>query len=463
MNGVVFDAGLIRRYDVNGPRYTSYPTARQFRSGFEAQTYLQAVKRSNNDPIPRGLSLYLHVPFCANPCFYCGCTRIITRDPERITAYMERLHREIGMQGRLFDRDRKMEQLHFSGGTPTGLDDDQLDALFRALQASFSFGREETREFSIEVDPRTVGVPRLDTLAELGFNRLSLGIQDFDPEVQAAVNRVQDPEHCLRLIGTARDAGFRSVAVDLIYGLPRQTLAGFGVTLERIAGALPDRIAIYGYAHLPEHFKAQRQIEDAGLPGPELRLELLALAVERLTRAGYEYIGMDHFARPGDDLVRAREQGTLQRNFQGYSTRAGLDLVGLGLSAIGHVGPVYVQNAKTLDGYYGALDAGGLPVTGGCTASADDEVRADVINRLMCYEVLEYLALERTHHVRFREYFAAELERLKPMAADGLVEVGVSHIRVLPRGRVLLRNLAMIFDAYLPKGEPANPLFSKVI
>ena len=463
MTIVAFDADLIRRYDVNGPRYTSYPTARQFHSGFEAQAYLQAVKRSNNDPIPRGLSLYLHVPFCANPCFYCGCTRIITRDPDRIAAYMERLYREIGMQGYLFDRDRKVEQLHFGGGTPTSLDDDQLDALFRALEASFSFGREETREFSIEVDPRAVAVPRLGTLAGLGFNRLSLGIQDFDPEVQAAVNRVQDPEHCLQLIGAACDAGFRSVSVDLIYGLPRQTLVGFGKTLERITGALPDRIAIYGYAHLPEHFKAQRQIEDADLPGPELRLQLLALAVERLARAGYEYIGMDHFARPGDDLVRAREHGTLQRNFQGYSTHAGLDLVGLGLSAIGHVGPVYVQNAKTLDGYYGALDAGELPVTGGCTASADDEVRADVINRLMCYEVLEFLALERTHHVRFREYFAAELKRLKPLAADGLVEVGISHIRVLPRGRFLLRNLAMIFDAYLPQSGPANPLFSKVI
>ena len=463
MNAAAFDAELIRRYDVNGPRYTSYPTARQFHSGFEAQAYLQAVKRSNNDPIPRGLSLYLHVPFCASPCFYCGCTRIITRDPERIAAYMERLHREIGMQGHLFDRDRKVEQLHFGGGTPTYLQDDQLDALFRALEAAFAFDNKETREFSIEVDPRTVSLPRLGTLAELGFNRLSYGIQDLDPEVQAAVNRVQDPERCLELIAGARDAGFRSVSVDLIYGLPRQTLAGFRSTLERVAAALPDRIAVYGYAHLPEHFKAQRQIESTDMPGPEMRLQLLALAVEILTGAGYEYIGMDHFARPGDDLVRAREQGTLQRNFQGYSTHAGLDLIGLGLSAIGHVGQAYVQNAKTLGGYYSALDGGELPIAGGLMASSDDELRADVINRLMCYEVLEFLALERAHHIRFRDYFAAELERLKPLAADGLVEVGVSHIRVLPRGRFLLRNLAMVFDAYLPQIGPANPMFSKVI
>jgi len=463
MNAAAFDAELIRRYDVNGPRYTSYPTARQFHSGFEAQAYLQAVKRSNNDLIPRGLSLYLHVPFCASPCFYCGCTRIITRDPERIAAYMERLHREIGMQGYLFDRDRKVEQLHFGGGTPTYLLDDQLDALFRALEAAFAFDNKETREFSIEVDPRTVSLPRLGTLAELGFNRLSYGIQDLDPEVQAAVNRVQDPERCLELIAGARDAGFRSVSVDLIYGLPRQTLAGFRSTLERVAAALPDRIAVYGYAHLPEHFKAQRQIESTDMPGPEMRLQLLALAVEILTGAGYEYIGMDHFARPGDDLVRAREQGTLQRNFQGYSTHAGLDLIGLGLSAIGHVGQAYVQNAKTLGGYYSALDGGELPIAGGLMASSDDELRADVINRLMCYEVLEFLALERAHHIRFRDYFAAELERLKPLAADGLVEVGVSHIRVLPRGRFLLRNLAMVFDAYLPQIGPANPMFSKVI
>jgi oxygen-independent coproporphyrinogen-3 oxidase len=460
---VKFDADLIRRYDGDGPRYTSYPTARQFHAEFETEDYRRAVLHSNNDPIPRALSLYVHVPFCASPCFYCGCTRIITRDPARIAAYLERLHREIGMQGALFDRDRLVRQLHFGGGTPTYLEDGRLEELFRALQRVFAFANEDAREFSIEVDPRTVDPSRLKTLAELGFNRLSFGIQDFDETVQAAVNRVQDPERCLELIANAHSAGFRSVAVDLIYGLPRQTLEGFSRTLALITGAAPDRIAIYGYAHLPEHFKAQRQFQTADLPGPELRLQLLALAVEKLTGAGYEYIGMDHFARPGDDLVKARGEGTLQRNFQGYSTHAGLDLVGLGLSAIGHVGQTFVQNAKTLNGYYGALDVGRLPITGGLVTNVDDTIRADVINRLMCYDEVRFRDIEDAHHIRFRDYFAQELKRLKPMERDGLAQICLDRIQVLPAGRFLLRNLAMVFDAYLPSAASANPLFSKTI
>ncbi|HSC46553.1 MAG TPA: oxygen-independent coproporphyrinogen III oxidase [Gammaproteobacteria bacterium] len=452
-----FDAALIQRYDCTGPRYTSYPTARQFESPFDTGRYLREVAHSNDDPIPSGLSLYVHLPFCSSPCFYCGCTRLITRDAQQVSGYLERLVREAGLQGELFDRDREVQQLHLGGGTPTLFSDGQLSELWRALHTAFRFSAELKVEASIEVDPRTVTPARLQAIAAIGFNRVSFGIQDFDAGVQEAVNRRQDQRHCLRLIEAARSGGFDSVAVDLIYGLPRQNLAGFGATLDTVAGARPDRVSVYAYAHLPQVFKAQRQIEASELPGPELRLKLLALAVERLTAAGYEYIGMDHFALPEDDLARARHGGGLQRNFQGYSTHAGLDLVGLGLSAIGHVGRVYVQNAKTLNDYYGALDQGRLPIAAGLALNDDDELRADVINRLMCYDELKYADVEETHHIRFWDYFSEERERLASLASDGLVALESDRLRVLPPGRFLLRNLAMQFDAYLPSAPAPGP------
>lgn len=457
-----FDTELLERYDVQGPRYTSYPTARQFESHFKLEHYTQEVRRSNDDPIPASLSLYVHLPFCSSPCFYCGCNRLITRDPEKVARYLDRLLREAALQGELFDRDRQVIQLHLGGGTPTLLSDDQLAELWHGLHKAFSFDNRRPIEASIEIDPRTVTVARMEILAEIGFNRVSFGIQDFDPAVQEAVNRQQDKQHCLALMQAAKDIGFASVAVDLIYGLPHQSLAGFGTTLDTIADARPGRVAIYGYAHLPEHFKAQRQIRDEDLPDRELRLKLLGLAVERLTQAGYEYIGMDHFALPDDDLARARSAGTLQRNFQGYSTHGGLDLVGLGVSAIGRVGRIYVQNAKTLHEYYAALDQGRLALANGLIMSDDDLLRADVINRLMCYDEVCFEDVERPHHIAFREYFARELERLQPLAADGLLAVESTRIRVLPRGRFLLRNLAMKFDAYLPD-QPGTARFSRVI
>lgn len=450
-----FDAALIQRYDRLGPRYTSYPTARQFTTPFDSAVYRQEVTDSNDDPIPGDLSLYLHIPFCNSPCFYCGCTRLITRDPQKLARYLDRLLQEALLQGRLFDRDRVVRQLHLGGGSPSLLTDDQLAGLWRGLRAPFRFPHDGSLEASIEVDPRTVTPPRMQSLADIGFNRVSFGIQDFDPGVQEAVNRRQDEGHCLAVIEAAKACGFASVSVDLIYGLPRQNLASFGATLDSIAGVRPGRVAVYGYAHMPGLFKAQRQIAAEELPGPELRLQLLELAVERLTGAGYEYIGMDHFALPEDELSVARKQGSLQRNFQGYSTLAGLDLVGLGMSAIGHVGRVYVQNAKTLNDYYAALDEGRLPIVGGLALCDDDVLRADVINHLMCYDELPFAKIEAAHHIRFREYFSMELERLAPLAADGLVELLPDRVRVLPRGRFLLRALAMQFDAYLP-GQPAG-------
>jgi len=457
-----FDADLIRRYEGAGPRYTSYPTARQFESHFDPERYRQEVAQSNDDLIPARLSLYVHLPFCNNPCFYCGCNRLITREPDKLAAYLDRVLREAAMQGALFDRDREVVQLHLGGGTPTLLTDDELAELWRGLARAFRLAERGRLEASIEVDPRTVTLARLDALGEAGFNRVSFGIQDFDPGVQEAVNRVQDPGHCLDLIARARAGGFDSVSVDLIYGLPRQTLEGFSDTLDKVAAARPGRVAVYAYAHMPEQFKAQRQIAAAELPGPGLRLKLLGLAVEKLTGAGYEYIGMDHFALPEDELAQARRNGSLQRNFQGYSTHAGLDLVGLGMSAIGHVRRVFVQNAKRLDEYYAALDQGRLPVVNGLVQSLDDSLRAEVINALMCYDKVRYSSLEQAYKVSFPAYFASELERLKPLAADGLVALEPGGLRVLPRGRFLLRNLAMQFDAYLPSaGRPAA--FSPVI
>ncbi len=456
-----FDPDLIRRHGCRGPRYTSYPTARQFESHFDLERYRQEVVLSNNDPIPARLSLYVHLPFCNNPCFYCGCNRLITREPEKLARYLDRVLREAALQGALFDRDREVLQLHLGGGTPTLYTDDELTELWHGLAQAFRLAERDRLEASIEVDPRGVTAARLDALAGIGFNRVSFGIQDFDPQVQEAVNRVQDPQHCLELIARAKTGGFDSVSVDLIYGLPRQTLEGFGATLDSIAAARPGRVAVYAYAHLPEHFKAQRQIADAELPGPELRLQLLGLVVARLTAAGYEYIGMDHFALPDDELAAARRNGGLQRNFQGYSTHAGLDLVGLGMSAIGHVRRVFTQNAKRLDGYYAALEAGQLPVVNGLVQSQDDCLRAEVINGLMCYDEVRYSSLEQAYKIRFTEYFAAELQRLAPLAADGLVALEPGRLRVLPRGRFLLRSLAMQFDAYLPAGGPAA--FSHVI
>ncbi len=459
---VDFDPLLVQRYDRLGPRYTSYPTARQFEPQFDPRRYLQEVARSNGDLVPSPLSLYVHLPFCANPCFYCGCTRLITRDPDAGPRYLQRLLREADLQGALFDRDRLVRQLHLGGGTPTQFNDDQLQSLWRGLQDAFHFPARMPLEASIEVDPRTVTPARLQALADIGFNRVSFGIQDLDPEVQAAVNRVQERRHCLAVIAAAKEL-FESVAVDLIYGLPRQTAAGFAATLDEMIAARPGRIALYGYAHLPQQFKAQRQIESAELPDAGARLGLLTLAVEKLSGAGYEHIGMDHFALPEEGLAEARRGGRLQRNFQGYSTLAGLDLVGLGLSAIGHVRRTYVQNAKTLDGYYGAVDAGRLPIAAGLEMNDDDLIRAEVINQLMCYDELKFGPLERAYGIRFAGYFAPELERLRTMADDGLVALDADGLRILPRGRYLRRNLAMQFDAYLPQAPGGGPRFSRTL
>lgn len=445
---VTFDARLLRMYDISGPRYTSYPTAMQFGETFDEVQYCELARASNDDPIPRPLSLYVHVPFCTSPCFYCGCTRIITREPVKGRIYLDHLLREIELQATLFDRDRVVEQLHLGGGTPTFLSGDQLGELLDGMRKHFRLCDDERREFSIEVDPRTVSAAGMQHLADLGFNRVSLGVQDFDPVVQAAVNRLQSVEETLGLVQAARRAGISSINMDLIHGLPFQSLEGFGRTLETVIGARPERLAVYSYAHLPRMFKAQRQIDERALPSAEAKLALLELAITMLTAAGYVYIGMDHFALPDDELVLAQRRGDLQRNFQGYSTRAECDMIGLGMSSIGKVGDSYSQNIKSLAGYQQALSEGRLPVMRGVRLNCDDLVRREIIQQLMCQGELDFAAVAERWEIDFHDYFATSLARLRRLATDGLVELSREHLTVTPRGRLLLRVVAMCFDRY---------------
>lgn len=457
-----FDAGLLRRYDRPGPRYTSYPTAPQFTEAFGETQLREAAQMSNGDPIPRRLSLYIHVPFCASPCFYCGCNRVITRDLARGEVYLARLHREIELTAAMFDRDREVIQLHFGGGTPNFLSPLQLHETVDSLKRHFRFSEADNRDISIELDPRYLTPDDVRQLAETGFNRASLGVQDFDPQVQEAVNRIQSVEQTLAIIDACRANGMLSVNVDLIYGLPKQSLEGFARTLDTVIAARPHRLAVYSYAHLPELFKPQRQLNAEFLPTAELKLELLQLAIEKLTAAGYVYIGMDHFALPDDELALAQARGSLHRNFMGYTTHADSDLVGMGVSAISHIGDSYSQNARDLPSWQLALDEGRLPIWRGMRLSDDDIIRADLIQSLMCQGEVPIAALERRYGIDFDAYFAYSLGQLKPLEADGLVVVEPNRILVTPRGRLLLRIIAMCFDHYLQ--QPSAPVrYSRAI
>jgi oxygen-independent coproporphyrinogen III oxidase len=440
-----FDPALIRKYDGFGPRYTSYPTADRFHAGFTAAQYVDALATRGAAAQP--LSLYVHLPFCNTICYYCACNKIITANRGRSAKYVRYLGHEIDIVSSLLEGERSVQQLHWGGGTPTFLAHEEMAALMKSLRGAFAFDADT--EASIEVDPRKVEVGTIAFLRKLGFNRISIGIQDFDPAVQKAVNRIQSEDETRTVIEAARAHGFGSVNADLIYGLPRQTVAGFSTTLDKVLELAPDRIALYGYAHVPHLFKAQRQIVAHELPGADTKLAIMQTAIERLTREGYLYIGMDHFARPDDELAVALREGKLHRNFQGYSTRPDCDLVAFGISAIGKVGPHYVQNVKTLDKYYEALDERRLPVMRGVTLSADDLLRRDAIQKLMCEFRLDFAALERKHGIAFSETFAPEIAALDTMVADGLVELTADALDVTPRGRMLVRNIAMVFDRYL--------------
>jgi oxygen-independent coproporphyrinogen-3 oxidase len=457
---VYFDQDLIVRYGGRGPRYTSYPTALQFNDALTADVYRAKAKESNDSDVP--LSLYVHIPFCHSLCYYCGCNKIVTRNEERVARYMEMLYREIEMQSGLFDRKRKIEQLHFGGGTPTYLDKKQLGALMDHLRASFTFDESDEREFSIEVDPRTVDAERIRELWDLGFNRLSLGIQDFNEDVQKAVNRAQSPAEVQTLVDSAREAGFGSISFDLIYGLPHQTVESFDQTLDTVIAMQPDRLAVYNYAHLPQRFKGQRMINADDIPAPETKLDLLHHTIDKLCDAGFIYIGMDHFALPEDELVIARKNGTLQRNFQGYSTHRQCDMIALGVSGIGSIGNMFAQNSVSTIEYEEIIESGELPIVKGLLIDDDDLIRAAVIQDLMCYDSLSFDDFGAKHNIDFREYFASEIEKLDVLEKDDLLVLSDAGIEITPRGRLLLRNIAMTFDRYIDLEENDNR-FSKAI
>ena len=455
-----FDKDLIVRYGGRGPRYTSYPTALQFHENFSQADYEDNATKSGSSHRP--LSVYVHIPFCHSLCYYCGCNKIITRNQTRVDRYLEMLYREIDLQAALFDKNRKVEQLHFGGGTPTYLSAQQLETLMEKLHSAFRFDDSDEREFSIEVDPRTVDASRIRHLASLGFNRLSLGIQDFEATVQKAVNREQSVAEVTALVEESRQCGFGSISFDLIYGLPQQSVESFDRTLASVSAIRPDRLAVYNYAHLPQRFKGQRMIIDADIPAPETKLEILHRTIDSLCEAGYEYIGMDHFALPDDEMVVAQRNGTLQRNFQGYSTHRECDLVALGVSAIGKIGNVFSQNAVTTMEYEALLENNQLPIRKGLVVDEDDALRAEVIQALMCNDTLIFDTFDAAHGIRFREYFAAELEQLAPLVEDGLIKLEPSGIAITGTGRLLLRSIAMVFDRYIDKAHDDNR-FSKAI
>jgi oxygen-independent coproporphyrinogen-3 oxidase len=457
---LVIDPVLIRKYDVAGPRYTSYPTADRFVEAFGNAELQQWLTKRNIGGIGKPLSVYVHLPFCENICYYCACNKVITRDHGRSAKYIKYLEKELALIRPLLGADTQICQLHWGGGTPTFLHKDEMSALMDVINAHFT--RADNFECGIEVDPRNSPPGMLEFLAKLGFNRLSLGVQDFDAEVQKAVHRMQPLDLVQRVVAEARAVAFKSVNFDLIYGLPKQSLDSFNATLDKVIELDPDRIALYNYAHLPTLFKPQRRISAADLPSAEAKLQIMTLAIGRLTRAGYLYIGMDHFARPDDDLAVAQRQGRLQRNFQGYSTFPECDLLGLGVSSIGRVGPTYYQNEKRLDDYYAAIDAGRLPVTRGLQLSQDDLVRRAVIQALACHFRLSIESIEDAYLIDFNSYFAKELKDLRRLQEEGLVDVNAEWISVTPRGRLLVRVVCMTFDRYLREAQ-ARASYSKVI
>ncbi len=455
---------LLRRFDVPGPRYTSYPTADRFVEAFTASDYGQALAQRATGAalpfLPLSLSLYVHIPFCESLCYYCACNKIITKHHNRSAAYLRYLGREVDLHTQQLGQGQTVTQLHLGGGTPTFLSDDELAELMAMLRRSFTLAPDG--EYSIEVDPRTVDAARLRTLSGLGFNRLSFGVQDFDPDVQKAVHRIQPFAQVRELMAQARELHFDSINVDLIYGLPLQTPESFARTLDQVLQLRPDRIALYAYAHLPERFKPQRRIHAADLPGAAAKLAMLAQSLAAFEAAGYVYIGMDHFALPEDALAVAKRQGRLHRNFQGYSTQPDCDLIGLGVSAIGRIGATYSQNAKTMDEYCDHLDQGRLPVVRGLALNRDDLARRAVIMALMCQGQVIFESIEQAWLLDFRSYFAAELEQLRGLADAGLVLLDESGIEVTAQGWFFVRAVAMVFDRHL-QADRHRARFSRII
>ncbi|WP_081801438.1 oxygen-independent coproporphyrinogen III oxidase [Herminiimonas sp. CN] len=451
---------LIRRFDTLGPRYTSYPTADRFHAEFNAQSYdAQLEQRAANTGSNPPLSVYVHIPFCESLCYFCACNKIITKEHGRAAEYLRYLEREMALVAARIGPDRQTAQLHFGGGTPTFLSPDELRQLMQMLRRHFDFLPDA--ELGIEIDPRTVNDDTMALLAELGFNRTSFGVQDFDPAVQQAVNRIQPLAMVEKAVSASRKAGFVSVNADLIYGLPKQSLESFDHTLDSIIALSPDRIALYNYAHLPSRFKAQRLIVGSDLPSAEERLQIFLLSMRRLLDAGYVYIGLDHFSKPGDELNLARLDKSLHRNFQGYTTRADCDLVGLGVSAISKVGHSYSQAVRTVNAYYECIDRGVLPIDRGYALSMDDVLRRQVIMELMCSGPVDFAAINRAYGIDFVTYFAPELGLLGQYQEAGLITVDADSIQVTPKGRLFVRAVGMVFDKYLSQATTSK--FSKLI
>jgi len=453
---------LLARFDVPGPRYTSYPTADRFVEAFGEADYVQALQQRQSGTLGKQppLSLYVHIPFCESLCYYCACNKIITQHKERAAEYLRYLRKEVELHTRHLGRGQAVSQLHLGGGTPTFMSDEELRQLMALMREHFKFV--PGGEYSVEVDPRTVDEQRLAVLAELGFNRLSFGVQDFDPAVQKVVHRIQPADQVFALVEASRRLGFESVNVDLIYGLPLQTPESFDRTLAQVNRLRPDRIALYAYAHLPERFKPQRRIHVEDLPAGAAKVAMLSRSLDALTEAGYVYIGMDHFALPDDALAVAKRQGRLHRNFQGYSTQADCDLIALGVSSIGRIGSTYSQNAKTMEAYVDLLDQGHLPVVRGLALTRDDLIRRSVIMALMCQGHLQYEAINLAWLVDFKTLFAQELTQLEAMQAQGLVQLSESGIQVTAMGWFFVRGVAMVFDRYV-QADRNRSRFSKII
>ncbi|MDX8384471.1 MAG: oxygen-independent coproporphyrinogen III oxidase [Ghiorsea sp.] len=456
----LFDLDLIKKHDKAGPRYTSYPTAPMFHAGIDSSTYAETLKQAADVQAP--LSLYIHIPFCNTVCYYCGCNKIVTKQYDKAVPYLDLLYQEIDKVADLIGKKRPVTQLHFGGGTPTFINDGQMRTLMDKLRARFQFVEDGQAEYSIEMDPRECTPETVETLRDVGFNRMSMGVQDFDPIVQKAVNRIQSKEVTLRVLDDARAQGFKSMNIDLMYGLPHQTVDTFDVTLDTIIEFSPDRIALFNYAHLPHMFMPQRRIDESAMPSAQEKLNILEHSINKLLAAGYVFIGMDHFAKPSDELTIAQQQGELYRNFQGYSTQADCDLIGLGLTSIGYVGGSFFQNQKEMDSYAHDIAQQGLAVFRGYTLSEEDHIRRAVIMRLMCDFSLDFTLFEQAFGFDFKVHFEDSLVDLEEMQGDGLLTLSEHGLTVLPAGRLMIRNVAMVFDEHLRK-KTEQTSFSKVL
>ena len=455
------DIELLKKYDKAGPRYTSYPTAPYFHEGVDEKVFLSHIEKDNTDIEKKDISLYFHIPFCDTLCYFCGCNMMVTRNQNKIEQYIDYLEKEIILLKQHIDKDRKVIQLHWGGGTPTHLSPKQIRKLGGIIHTYFDF--HENAEVGVEIDPRELTRDHMVALSEMGFNRCSMGIQDFDPKVQKAVNRIQPEDITRDAVNWAKELGFTSINLDLMYGLPYQNYTTYSETIDTVLSMKPDRLAVFNYAHLPNMIKHQQLIKEEWLPSSDQKLELLKLSIEKLNDAGYVYIGMDHFAKPDDELTVAMQNGTLYRNFQGYSTHAGINLFAIGITGIGMLSDIYVQNYKKLDAYYNALDNNQLPIMRGVTLNEDDQLRREVITELMCNFRLEKSRFELKYNIQFDSYFADALTNLRSLQEDGLIELGEKQLKVTDIGRLLIRNIALNFDYYLMKKHGEKPQFSRTV